>query len=170
MKNASPKRRNLLMCLWAAAIALGFDCSAYPQSAPAKSTTGSSIVYVNKQYGFRFDLPASWKGYTVLTEQQSGSYTSDPEKRESYTEISIRHPLWKEDDRRQDIPIMIFTHSQWNLVEQEKLNVSAAPFPPSKLGENSRYVFALPPRYNYGLETGFEEVEKIFDSKPLHPF
>ena len=84
--------------------------------------------------------------------------------------ISIRHPLWTKEDPRQDIPIMVFTRRQWALVEQEKLIVSAAPFPPSELGKNSENVFALPARYNYGLLTGFEEVEKIMQGKPLHPF
>ena len=32
-------------------------------------------------------------------------------------------------------------------MEQEKLAVSAAPIGPSKLGENARFVFALPPRW-----------------------
>lgn len=40
---------------------------------------------------------------------------------------------------------------------------------PSMLGQNSKYVFALPPRYNYAFPTGFEEVEKILETGPLTP-
>lgn len=61
---------------------------------------------------------------------------------------------------------MIFTLRQWN----ENLIVSAAPIGPSELGRNSRYVFALPPRYNYAFPDGYEEVEQILKDKPLHPF
>lgn len=130
---------------------------------PAKSP----IVYINRQYGFRCDLPASWKGYTVLTQQWEGT-TQDIKKprKEHGPRIILRHPLWTAGHPRQDIPIMIFTIHQWN----EDLIVSAAPIGPSELGRNSRYVFALPPRYNYAFPDGFEEVEDIIKNKPLHPF
>jgi hypothetical protein len=49
---------------------------------------------------------------------------------------------------------MIFTIDQWNLIQQEKISVSAAPIGPSKLGQNSKYIFALPARYNFAYETG----------------
>lgn len=65
---------------------------------------------------------------------------------------------------------MIFTPEQWNLIEKEKLSVSAAPIGPSELGRNSKYVFALPARYNFAFPTGFEEVQKIIESKPLKAF
>jgi hypothetical protein len=77
-------------------------------------------------------------------------------------------PIKNPDAERQDIPIMIFTHSQWLAMQKKgKFNVSAAPFPPSELGRNSRYVFALPARYNYAFPDGYEEVEKILSGKPL---
>jgi len=62
---------------------------------------------------------------------------------------------------------MIFTKEQWKAIEAEEVAVSAAPIPPSKLAENSKYVFALPPRYNFAFPTGYEEVEKIMDSNPI---
>jgi hypothetical protein len=61
---------------------------------------------------------------------------------------------------------MIFTLQQW----KEDLVVSAAPIGPSELGRNSRYVFALPARYNYAYPDGYKEVEEIIEKKPLHPF
>jgi len=89
---------------------------------------------------------------------------------DSGPKISIRHPLWTTDSPRQDIPIMIFTFAQWDLIQQEKLAVSAAPIGPSELGRNANYVFALPARYNFAYPLGFEEVEKILESKPLKAF
>jgi hypothetical protein len=84
--------------------------------------------------------------------------------------LTIRHPLWTKDNPREDIPIMVFTLAQWDLVQKEQLIVSAAPFPPTELGRNNRYVFALPPRYDDDELTGYEEVESIMRSSPLHAF
>jgi hypothetical protein len=42
---------------------------------------------------------------------------------------------------------MVFTRDEWPLVDQQKIGVSAAPISPSKLGENAKFVFALPPRW-----------------------
>jgi hypothetical protein len=67
-------------------------------------------------------------------------------------------------------PIWIFTHDQWNRVQNDRLIVSAAPFPSSELGHNRRFVFALPPRYSYDELSGFEEVLKINANHPLHPY
>jgi hypothetical protein len=47
--------------------------------------------------------------------------------------------------------------------------VSAAPIPPSELGRNSSYVFALPARYNFAFLPGYEAVDKLLQGKPLHP-
>jgi hypothetical protein len=54
---------------------------------------------------------------------------------------------------------------QWALIQQEKLSVGAAPIGPSELGRNEKYIFALPARYNFAYLPGFEEVQKIIDSK-----
>ena len=65
---------------------------------------------------------------------------------------------------------MVFTLAQWGLVQAEKLSVGAAPIPPTELGRNSTYVFALPARYNYAFPTGYEEVEQILQGHPLQAF
>lgn len=65
---------------------------------------------------------------------------------------------------------MIFTQEQWKSLNNGEFSVSAAPILPSKLGENSEYVFALIARYNYAFLTGFEEVSKIFEASPLQTF
>ena len=134
---------------------------------------GGPVVYSSECYGFRITLPASWRDYSVidddwrgyaLTGQQSGTVT------ESGPILSIRHPLWTAEIPRQDIPVMIFTLAQWTDLQNEQISVGAAPVPPSELGRNQRYVFALPARYNYAFPVGFEEVEEILKSNPLEPF
>src|SRR3989344_4209903 len=129
-----------------------------PPSAPA------AIEYRNNQYGFKFALPTSWKGYSIVTGEWEG-YISGGSQGDVTTEkgsmISIRHPLWISQDPRQDIPIMVLTVNQWDSLQQDKFHIGPAPINSSELGCNSRYVFALPARYNYAFPTGYEEVEKI---------
>jgi hypothetical protein len=107
------------------------------------------MVYRNNVYGFTLSLPKSWKAYKTIVERREREVTDDAtdadRKNKSYVVITIRHPLWRKADRRQDIPIMVFTRTQWPLVEKWKLIFTAAPFPPSVLGQNRKYVFALPP-------------------------
>ncbi|WP_284646016.1 hypothetical protein [Paenibacillus silviterrae] len=131
-----------------------------------------SVQYVNTEYGFHFPLPDSWKGFAIVTDEWKGLVPggSGGEKVvEKGPFISIRHPLWKKESPRQDIPIMIFTHAQWNSLQQGKFHIGAAPIGPSELGRNSQYVFALPARYNFAFPTGYEEVESILNKKPLQP-
>ncbi|MEA4891200.1 MAG: hypothetical protein VB085_01370 [Peptococcaceae bacterium] len=125
------------------------------------------VVYENTEYGFRFSLPETWEGYTVVEEQWEG--ISGTEVAESGPRLLIRHPDWTRDDPRQDIPLMIFTPGQWSALQNEEFSVGAAPIGPSKLGSNSQYVFALPARYNFAFPTGFEEVEEIINGHPLWP-
>lgn len=124
-------------------------------------TTGK---YLNTEYGFTFSLPKSWKGYTIIKETWQGN--KDKVNLEG-PKVVIRHPLWTYQNVRQDIPIMIFTPVQWDQVQKEILQVSAAPIPPEELGRNAKYIFALPPRYNFAYPDGFEEVEEILKSHPL---
>jgi hypothetical protein len=130
------------------------------------------VEYRNTEYGFSFSLPISWKGYSIETSSWDGN--SPDQQGDVVVEkgpiISIRHPEWTSANPRQDIPIMIFTLSQWDSLQQEKFFIGAAPVGPSELGRNTIYVFALPARYNYSFLLGFEEVEKILESKPLKTF
>jgi hypothetical protein len=64
---------------------------------------------------------------------------------------------------------MVFTIAQWNDLQNDKFHIGAAPIGPSELGRNSKYVFALPARYNFSFLPGFEEVEDILNGKPLKP-
>lgn len=127
--------------------------------------------YNNIEYGFSFSLPSSWIGYSIIVQNWEGNMIdSKVSSKVIGPEVIIRHPLWTSVNQRQDIPIMIFTPSEWSLIEQEKLSLGAAPIGPSELGRNSNYIFALPARYNYAYPVGFEEVEKIIQSKPLSAF
>lgn len=132
----------------------------------------SSIVYEDTSYGFRFSLPKSWQGYTIVSNQWEGLSLGDSNGEkviETGPMISIRHPEWTEENPRQDIPIMIFTLAQWNSLQQEGFHIGAAPIGPTELGRSSKYVYALPARYNFAFPVGYEEVEKILEHKPLQP-
>ncbi len=126
------------------------------------------VVYENSEYGFDFYLPADWEGYTVLDETWEGTPTDGGEK-QTGPEIILRSPKWTQDTPYQDIPLLVFTHEQWAQVAAEELSVSAAPIPPTVLGANAKYVFALPARYNFAYPAGYEEVENIIASEPLWP-
>jgi hypothetical protein len=130
------------------------------------------VDYRNTEFGFSFSLPISWKGYSVETSEWNGYIPGQQGDVvvEKGPIISIRHPEWTSANPRQDIPIMVFTLSQWDSLQQEKFFIGAGPVGPSELGRNTIYVFALPARYNYAFLLGFEEVEKILESKPLKAF
>lgn len=132
-----------------------------------RSVQTDSIVFENTQYGFRFKMPGSWSNFTVVAEQWEGlSIGGSTEDKivETGHVINIRHPLWTAQSPRQDIPIMIFSIDQWDLLKKEKFHIGAAPVGPKEIGRNGKYVFALPARYNYAFLTGFEEVERILES------
>jgi uncharacterized membrane protein YjfL (UPF0719 family) len=132
----------------------------------------TAIVYENTQYGFNFYLPDSWKGYTIVKDKWDGfalGKLQSDKPDETGPLMYIRHPEWKSDAKRQDIPIMIFTVEQWNSLQQEKFHIGAAPMGPSELARNDQFVFALPARYNYAFLTGYEEVENILKNNSLQP-
>ncbi|MFK7695152.1 WD40/YVTN/BNR-like repeat-containing protein [Paenibacillus sp. HJGM_3] len=134
------------------------------------SADADSIVYTNAQYGFQFALPDRWKGYSIINNKWDG-LAMDGDRGEKVVEtgplITIRDPRWTAQTPRQDIPIMVFTLSQWNALQQGEFHIGAAPVAPSELGRNNTYVFALPARYNFAFPPGYEEVDQIMESKPL---
>lgn len=136
---------------------------------PQQIEAGDVIIYHNTVYGFDFILPASWKGYKLITDKWEGMPPGSDKAVETGPILSIRHPLWTAQKPRQDIPIMIFTLAQWEMLQQEKFHIGAAPIGPSELGRNSRYVFALPARYNYAFPAGYKEVEAILKGNALKP-
>ena len=158
-----PKRQIIILAIVSALI---------PDPRTCDAQTAAPVIYSNKQYGFSFTLPASWKGYTILTTTWSGAPSSDwtgtpPDQGPALT---IRNPQWTQAGPREDIPVWIFTHDQWNRVQNDHLVVSAAPFPPTELGHNKRFFFGLPPRHLNDELPGWEEVAKIISNHPLHPY
>lgn len=132
-----------------------------------------TILYQNTDYGFNFTLPAGWKGYTIVKEEWTGlavGGTSSGKVIATGPKLYIRHPQWTTQNPRQDIPIMVFTPEQWNLLQKEQMSVGAAPIAPKELGQNVKYVFALPARYNYAFPIGYEEVEQILSDNPLQAY
>jgi hypothetical protein len=116
-------------------------------------------------------LPGSWENFSIVMEEWEGLSIGDPAGDrvvETGPLLNIRHPLWTEQNPRQDIPIMIFTMDQWNSLEKEEFHIGAAPIGPKEIGRNSKYVFALPARYNFAFLTGYEEVEEILNNNPLN--
>ncbi len=111
-----------------------------------------SVVYSNVQYGFCFALPESWKGYSVVPDQWGGTILSSGQTVHG-PQILIRNPKWTATNPYQDIPIMVFTPAEWQRVQAVTMAVSAAPIGPSELGHNSKYVFALPPRWIGFIDT-----------------
>ncbi len=112
-------------------------------------TTQNQADYRNSDYGFSISLPADWKGYEVQSTTWSagkldsaGNYKANTE---TGPEIVIKHP--QSSVNAEMIPVLILTPAQY---AQEDLSYGAAPVPPSKLGQNSKYVFLLPARYNFG--------------------
>jgi hypothetical protein len=133
----------------------------------APISIATPIVYRNSQYGFCFLLPADWAGYTIVAETWSGTVL-DSQKTEHGPQLLIRNPKWTEGDHWQDIPIMIFTPSQWKIIEADNMAVSAAPIGPSELGKNEDYVFALPPRWiGFYDVKGMDEVQTLINQNPF---
>lgn len=135
---------------------------------------GENVVYVNDKYGFEFLFTSDWNGYTVIDETWDGNMvgTTDtvyPDFEKTGAVIKFRHPSWTQSHIYIDIPILVFTLDQWEAVANDDMAVSAAPIGPSYLGENSKYVFALQARYNFAGDYGYQEIQDLMDSKPLHP-
>jgi hypothetical protein len=128
-----------------------------------------SALYMNKEFGFRFNLPQDWRGFTVIREEWRGTWREHAGQDLTGPVIRIRHPRYAENEPYEDIPIMIFTHEQWKSVDKEDLIVSAAPFPPGEIARNSKYVFATPPRFYYDFATGWQEVLHILGNR-AHTF
>ncbi|WP_283609051.1 hypothetical protein [Faecalispora anaeroviscerum] len=147
--------------------------SALENSGNASSSVMNAVVYTNKAYGFTVALPQDFEGYTILNGEWKGTdikNTGSKARVFKGPQISIRDPRWTSQVPRQDIPIMILTLEQWNQLQNEEFSIGAAPINPSELGRNSKYVFALPARYNYAFPEGYEEVQTILDGNPLAAF
>jgi hypothetical protein len=142
----------------------------WPYGTATQENNTQTTVYRNTEYGLQVSLPDSWKGFTVVTGTREIRNVASGDIDGTAPTISIRHPLWTAANPRQDIPIDVYTPDQWAGIVAEQYAVSAAPIPPSELARNSKYIFALPARYNYAFPTGWEEVEQIIASKAVSAF
>jgi hypothetical protein len=134
------------------------------------AVTGAlSVIYKNNDYGFTFSLPADWQGYSVIQDIWKGTPLTDIPA-QTGPKLLIRNPKWTESARYEDIQILIFTISEWNSYTAENFSVSAAPIPASELARNNKYVFALPPRWDFDYSLGYKEAEDILNAKPIHLF
>lgn len=118
--------------------------------------------YRNDEYGFEVVLPETWQGYSVITESWDGRMLDGTSKKLRGPKVVIRNPNWSGPLSWQDVPILVFTKDEWELIEATLLTVSAAPIGPGKLGENEQYVFALPPRWaGFTDALGQDEAQEI---------
>jgi len=139
-----------------------------PKTPEQENQTPQSITYKNDQYGFELTLPLSWQGYGVLKTIWRGWKIGNYSAAGDYQglQINFTNPKAKATPEQawQNIPIMVFTPEIWKLVSgpNASVAVSAAPIGPAKIGENSKYVFATPPRwYGFTDANGWEEALEI---------
>ena len=137
---------------------------------PPVPTASSPVVYNNPEYGFNFSLPEDWQGYSIVQDVWQGNSLTNTPSNETGPKLLIRNPKWTSALHTEDIPILIFTLTEWNAYTAEDFAVSAAPIQASELARNNAYVFALPPRWDFDYSQGYEEAENILKSNPLQTF
>lgn len=157
--------KTILIVLALAALATA-AAWAFLRSSPA------SVQYRNEEFGLLVRLPETWEGFTVVMESWEARSITDDEVVASGPVIMLRHPQWTAQVPRQDVPIMLFTDGQWRHVgaPDGDWSVGAAPIPPSPLASNSRFVFALPARYNYAFPEGWQEVDALIQGGAVSAF
>ena len=117
------------------------------------------LHYHEAQYGLTFNLPASWQGYSVIIQKWDGY----PSTIDHGPIIMLRHPQWRAAKPYQDIPIMVFTRSQWEAQEQGKFFPYAGGVI-SEMWHNRKYVFGVYSRYNaYDEVRGWKEADDIIN-------
>src|SRR5579859_2470057 len=127
--------------LYASTIAALLTCGCGCVNLPARSSD-APVLYHNEQYDFTFSLPTSWQGYSVLVQEWQGHAV--PERGPM---IILRHPQWKTSDPYQDIPILVFTRSQWEANRGAGLGIGAGGLE-YEIGHNRKYAFAISSRFN----------------------
>ncbi len=137
-----------------------------PTFTPRPALQVDASTYHNDQFGFSIALPNSWKGYMVNQIKEdiydvSGKTKTNNGVVEGLQLIELHHPSETPQNPREVMPIMIFTPAQWAHIQKEEWSVGAAPIPPTLLSQNSKYIMALPARYNYDYKTGWEEVDRL---------
>lgn len=121
-------------------------------------------TYTNKNYGFSITFSVAWSDYSVILSSWEGFLIDKPKQHYKGETLIFKNQKLADEKQFQGIPIMIITPDVWQLISEEKVAVSAAPIGPEKIGENSKYVFATPPRwYGFGDTLDQAEVNEILD-------
>ena len=131
--------------------------------------SNTNITYKNTDYGFNFSLPASWQGYTIVKETWNGTPLTNTLV-QSGTKLLIRNPKWTTLAPYEDLPILVFTTSQWDSYLAENFSIGAAPIKASELARNNTYVFALPARWDFDYSLGYKEAQDIIKNNPIQGF
>ena len=159
------------LILWLALVLSGvlWGCSTAVKNANSDAPNHLSdlpLRYHNAKYGFTFFLPAGWKGYSVLMQQWDAELPSaDYEKVigiERGPVIALRNPRWRAGEPYQDIPILVFTRSQWDADKHGRFHIGAGGVD-QEIAHNAKYAFAISTRFNWDELKGFEEAWKIVD-------
>ena len=133
-------------------------------------TTATANVYKNSAYGFTFTLPASWQGYSVVSQTWKGTVIKTNTIEQNGAKFIIRNPKWTTGAPYEDLPILVFTTAQWNSYTAEDFSISAAPVKATELARNNKYVFALPPRWDFDYSLDYKEAQDIIAGSPLQAF
>lgn len=134
------------------------------------ATSTTSVMYRNSDFGFTFSLPDSWKGYSIVNNTWEGNPLAATGTKQTGPKLLIRNPKWTSVLPYEDIPVMVFSLSQWNSYVAGDFGVSAAPIYATELGRNNLYVFALPARWDFDYSEGYVEAQNIVKSNPLKTF
>jgi hypothetical protein len=128
--------------------------------------SGFPVLYRNAQYDFTFFLPASWEGYSVLTQQWDGGTSLPAVDRTAIMEhgpmIVLSRPQWKPDDRYQDIWLLVFTRCQWDAEHHGKFFISAGGLW-EEIAHNPHYALAISSRFADDSVRGWEEAFHIVE-------
>jgi hypothetical protein len=144
-----------------------------------EAATNAPVAYYNAQYGFRFSLSTEWKGYSELVRQWQGeAYSAAKDKQvtvEHGPEIILRDWRWTEKDQYQDIPILVFTRSQWRGLHEGKFVVGAGGVE-YEIAHISNFVFSISSRFNadesvkgWKEATDIVERNRAANAPPLYP-
>ena len=140
------------------------QCTAFQHGAGVAHEGICLKTYINKNYGFSINFPASWDNYSVAISSWNGQLIDKPHTQYKGVELIFKNPQTTPSQAWQDIPIMIITPDVWKMISgpNPTVAVSAAPIGPGEVGENSKYVFATPPRWNgFSGESGVQEALNI---------
>ena len=147
-----------LVAIGAAVVPVLYYWQVAHQAIPGLVVHQDKTEYKDNEFGFSIALPQSWAGFTVV----GGEQWFATNNKDKGPEVVLRHPLWTVNNPREDMPILVLTIDQWQrMTVKQEFNIGAAPIQPSMLGQNSKYVLALPTRYNYDYKSGWEEVAQL---------